>query len=83
MEQVETDHDTNLNAAKYAHLFDHIRNLRTRDVRLLFAHMRRLDDANPNVLFTRHGFTAGEFSVAYVIHMPCRTSSSKADGSSA
>lgn len=74
---------TEVNAEKYGYLFEHIRGLRTRDVRQLFAHMRKLDDANPNVLFPRHGFTAGEFSVAYVIHMPCRTSSSKADGSSA
>ncbi len=77
------EQDADVNATKYTQLFDHIKGLRTREVRQLFAHMRKLDDANPNALFPRHGFTAGEFSVAYVIHMPCRTSSSRADGSSA
>lgn len=70
--------EKDLNSAKYAHLFDHINALRMRDVRLLFSHMRKLDDANPNALFPKYGFTAGEFSVSYVIHMPCR--SKHADG---
>jgi hypothetical protein len=73
--------DKDLNAAKYAHLFDHIKDLRMRDVRLLFSQMRKLDAANPDVLFPKYGFTAGEFSVSYVIHMPCR--SKHADGSEA
>lgn len=70
--------DGDVNSSKYLHLFNYINGLRMRDVRLLFSHMRKLDREDPDVFFPKYGFTAGEFSVSYVIHMPCR---SKADGS--
>lgn len=73
-------HDVDVNASKYSHLFNHINGLRMRDVRLLFAHMRKLDSADPDVLFPKYGFTAGEFSVSYVVNMPCRSKGGDGQG---
>ena len=44
-----------------------------KDIRLLFSHMRKLDASNANVLFPEYGFTAGEFTVAYITNVPTRT----------
>lgn len=62
-----------VNGDKYKRLFDYIDNLRMRDVRLLFARMRELQANDPNVLFPEYGFTAGEFTIAYIHNMPNRS----------
>ena len=63
----------NSSEAKYRNLFAHIQGLRMKEIRLLFSHMRKLDHSNANVLFPEYGFTAGEFTVAYITNVPTRT----------
>jgi hypothetical protein len=63
----------NSSETKYRNLFAHIQGLRMKDIRLLFSHMRKLDASNANVLFPEYGFTAGEFTVAYITNVPTRT----------
>ena len=62
-----------LNTAKYTTLFHHIHNMNMRDVRDVYKGMRQSGSDDPDMLFPRLGFTAGEFAVAYVMKMPRRT----------
>jgi hypothetical protein len=58
---------------KYDILFDVVKNLEMRDIRAMFLGMRQIPDHNPNFFFPSYGFTAGEFSTAYVTTMPERS----------
>ena len=60
-----------LTGVKYEILFLHLSRLKMKDVRQLFCKMRS-DTANANALFPAYGFTAGEFTLAYIFNMPHR-----------
>lgn len=62
-----------VNGDKYTALFAYIDGLRMRDVRLLFSRMRQLASCDPDILFPAYGFTAGEFTIAYIHNMPNRS----------
>lgn len=73
MSTTNTTTPSDLNTSKYTTLFHHIHNMNMRDVRDVYKGMRQSGTDDPNMLFPRMGFTAGEFSVAHVMRMPRRT----------
>lgn len=54
-----------------------ISNLRVRDKRLIFQTMRSHPSVNHDTLFTRYGFTAGEFSTWHILADGCRRKTKK------
>ena len=56
-----------------AALLKRVSSLNMREKRDVFAHMRKQQDWR-RLFFPGHGFTAGEFAVAYVIQLPVKSS---------
>jgi hypothetical protein len=57
-------------------LLDIVTHMSPSEVKDVFAHMRDTENIRAT-FFPRHGFTAGEFAVAYVIHLPGKPSKKK------
>lgn len=65
-----------------AALIKRVSGLNMREKRDVFACMRKASDWR-SLFFPQHGFTAGEFAVAYVIQLPVKLSQKHASRQSA